>query len=193
MTDTSTFPDPVYAETVLAPLFEGVKAHYAGHMAAIDEAHLVMLAETGILGPADAARIAGALRAIAGQTDPAALRYTGEHEDYFFLVEHALRQRLGDTGGALHTARSRNDIDHTVFKMALRERTAGMLGQLHRLTEALIAKAGAESGTLIVAYTHGQPAQPTTFGHYLAAAIEVLLRDTARLQEAADALEQCPM
>jgi len=45
----------------------------------------------------------------------------------------------------------------------------------------------------IVAYTHGQPAQPTTFGHYLAAVIEVLLRDMARLSNAADALEHCPM
>ena len=36
-----------------------------------------------------------------------------------------------------------------------------------------------ERETLIVAYTHGQPAQPTTFGHYLAAALEVLLREPA--------------
>ena len=26
------FPNPVYAETVLAPLFEGVKTHFAAHM-----------------------------------------------------------------------------------------------------------------------------------------------------------------
>ena len=32
MTDTSVFPDPAYMDTVLAPLFEGVKTHYAGHM-----------------------------------------------------------------------------------------------------------------------------------------------------------------
>jgi len=193
MTDTSTFPHPVYRDTVLAPLFEGVKAHYAGHMAAINRAHLVMLAETEILSRADAARIAQALAAIDGETDLAGLTYTGEHEDYFFYVEHELRRRLGDLGGALHTARSRNDMDHTVFKMALRARTAAMLGRLHALTDALIAKAGAERETLIVAYTHGQPAQPTTFGHYLAAAIEVLLRDTARLSDAADGLEHCPM
>ena len=127
MTDRTVFPDPTYVETVLAPLFEGVKQHYAGHMDAINEAHLVMLAETGILAPAQAGQIAGALRDIAAETDVAALRYTGEHEDYFFLVEAALRARLGDLGGALHTARSRNDMDHTLFKLALRRRTAAML------------------------------------------------------------------
>ncbi len=57
MTDQSVFPDPTYRDTVLAPLFDGVKAHYAGHMAAINRAHLVMLAETGILDSRDTARL----------------------------------------------------------------------------------------------------------------------------------------
>ena len=73
MTDTSTFPDPTYRDTVLAPLFEGVKQHYARHMGALNRAHLVMLADTGILGAAEATRLAGALRAIEAETDIAAL------------------------------------------------------------------------------------------------------------------------
>ena len=193
MTDQSVFPDPTYRDTVLAPLFEGVKAHYAGHMGAINRAHLVMLAETGILPAGEADAIARALREIETETDIDALTYTGEFEDYFFLVEAELKRRLGDLGGALHTARSRNDMDHTLFKLALRDRVAVLLKQALTLTEALIAKAEAEKATLIVAYTHGQPAQPTTWGHYLGAVIEVLLRDIARLNAAADGLEQCPM
>ena len=193
MTDTSKFPDPVYRDTVLAPLFEGVKTHFAGHMDAINRAHLVMLLETGILSPEDGARIAEALRAIADDTDIAALTYTGEHEDYFFLVEAELRDRLGDLGGALHTARSRNDMDHTLFKMELRRRAEGLQEQLLTLAEAVATKARAEAETLIVAYTHGQPAQPTTFGHYLCAALEVILRDAARLDAAINGLEHCPM
>jgi argininosuccinate lyase len=193
MTDHSVFPDPTYRDTVLAPLFEGVKAHYASHMGAINRAHLLMLAETGILPEVDAKAIAGALRDIEAETDIDALTYTGEHEDYFFLVEAELRKRLGDLGGALHTARSRNDMDHTLFKLALRGRVACLLEQALTLTEALIAKAETEKATLIVAYTHGQPAQPSTYGHYLGAMIEVLLRDIARLNAAADGLEHCPM
>lgn len=193
MTDTSIFPDPTYRDTVLAPLFEGVKRHYAVHMGAINQAHLVMLAETGILPPEDAKQIARALREIETEVDIEALAYTGAHEDYFFLVEAELRARLGDLGGALHTARSRNDMDHTLFKMALRERSERLMSQLLTLASALTEKAGAEQSTLIVAYTHGQPAQPTTFGHYLGAAIEVLLRDADRLDAAIDALGHCPM
>lgn len=193
MDDRSKFPDPTYRDTVLAPLFEGVKRHFAAHMGAINRAHLVMLAETGILAQDDAARIAGALRDIDAEVDIDALSYTGEHEDYFFLVEAELRDRLGDLGGALHTARSRNDMDHTLFKLALRDRAEGMMAQVLHLADVLIAKAEAEKATLIVAYTHGQPAQPSTFGHYLAAAIEVLLRDADRLNAAIKALGHCPM
>jgi argininosuccinate lyase len=105
MTDTSVFPDPTYKETVLAPLFEGVKLHYAGHMATINRAHLVMLIETGILSADDGAKIAVALRDVEAATDIGALTYTGEFEDYFFYVEAELRSRLGDLGGALHKSR----------------------------------------------------------------------------------------
>ena len=193
MTDTSVFPDPVYRDTVLEPLFEGVKAHYAAGMAAINRAHLVMLAETGILTPADADAIARTLEDIEAEVNVASLTYTGEHEDYFFLVEAELRERLGDLGGALHTARSRNDMDHTLFKMALRQRAAVLIDELHALASALTEKARVEGATLIVAYTHGQPAQPTTFGHYLCAIVETILRDANRLDAAAEALGHCPM
>ena len=193
MIDNSTFPDQTYKETVLAPLFEGVKTHYAHHMAAINQAHLVMLAETGILTQEQSKKLAHALDEIERDVDIEALEYTGEHEDYFFVVEADLRDKLGDLGGMLHTSRSRNDMDHTLFKLALRSRTNHLLEQLETLCAALIAKAKAEAGTLIVAYTHGQPAQPTTFGHYLSAVIEVLLRDIARLNAAAENLEHCPM
>lgn len=193
MSDTSVFPDPVYRDTVLAPLFESVKANYATGMSMINRAHLVMLAKTGILTPSDATKIAKCLAAIDMDVDIDSLTYTGEYEDYFFLVEAELKNRLGDLGGALHTARSRNDMDHTLFKMALRQRTAIFMGELLGLASAVTETARKESSTLIVAYTHGQPAQPTTFGHYLSAILEVILRDAERLDAAADALEHCPM
>lgn len=193
MKDSSVFPDPIYKETVLAPLFEGVKTHYARHMAEINRAHLVMLSETNILNDEQTQRIAGALQDIDREIDVQMLTYTGEFEDYFFVVEAALKQRLGDLGGRLHTARSRNDMDHTLFKMALRQRTDVLLTQMQALTAALVEKAQQEADTLIVAYTHGQPAQPSTFGHYLGAVIEVLLRDLARVEAAAQNLDHCPM
>lgn len=191
--DLEVFPHPVYAKTVLAPLFRTTLAHHAADMDAINEAHLVMLAETGILGSDDAAAIAATLDAIAAKTDRDALTYTGEHEDWFFYVEAQLRTRLGDLGGALHTGRSRNDMDHTLFRMRLRRLGDAMQARLIALATATTDKAETEADTIVVAYTHGQPAQPTTFGHYLAAVLDVLARDIERFDAALEGLERCPM
>jgi len=194
LSDTSVFPDPVYKETVLRPLFDGAKTHHVESFRAIDRAHLVMLAETGILPHATAGRIARALAEIDAQIDPATLSYTGEVEDFFFLIEAELRKRLApDDAGRLHTGRSRNDIDHTLFKLALKPRLDRLAAKLRALIAATLTLAEREKATLIVAYTHGQPAQPTTFGHYLAAAIEVILRDHERLMQARAALDLSPM
>jgi argininosuccinate lyase len=68
-----------------------------------------------------------------------------------------------------------------------------VLSDLLALAQAILDQAGREAPNLIVAYTHGQPAQTSTFGHYLSAALEVLLSDIARLLEARRALDLCPM
>lgn len=192
--DVSTFPDPVYKRTVLSPLFDGAIKHFVSPVRSINQAHLVMLNEARILDDDSARELANALIDIDENLDIDKLEYTGEHEDYFFLVEAELRSRLGpDKAGMLHTARSRNDMDHTVFKMVLKNKVRTMLNQVLGLTKAMLDKATIERDTLIVAYTHGQPAQPSTYGHYLCAAAEVLLRDTDRLQAAFENLDHCPM
>lgn len=194
VSDTSVFPNPVYKETVLRPLFDGAKTHHVDGFRAIDRAHLVMLAETGILPRETASRIARALLAIEREIDPATLTYTGEVEDYFFLVEAELRKRLQtDDNGRLHTGRSRNDIDHTLFKLALKPRLDRLGQQLRAVIAAALVLAEREKATLIVAYTHGQPAQPSTLGHYLSAAIEVMLRDHQRLMQARELLDLSPL
>ncbi|QWK79277.1 argininosuccinate lyase [Ochrobactrum sp. BTU1] len=194
LSDNSVFPNPVYVETVLRPLFDSAKTHHVDGFRRIDRAHLVMLVESGIVDREQAAQIAGALVAIDQEINPAELSYTGEVEDFFFLIEKELKTRIGaDVAGRLHTARSRNDIDHTLFKIGLKRQLDVLLHKSRQLLKVLIAAADREQATLIVAYTHGQPAQPTTFGHYLAAATEVLIRDIERIEAARVIVNQSPM
>lgn len=153
---------------MLRPLFDGAKNHHVDGFRRIDRAHLVMLRETGILDAETAAKIAGALEDIDRTIEPSELVYTGEVEDFFFLIEKELKARIGvDVAGRLHTARSRNDIDHTLFKIGLKDKIDTLTAKARVLLKALIDAAERNQSTLIVAYTHGQPAQPTTFGHYL--------------------------
>jgi argininosuccinate lyase len=192
--DRSVFPDPVYRATVLKPLFDGAKLHHAKALARIDRAHLVMLVETGILDAAQGGTIARALIAMEKEIDVASLSYGGDVEDYFFLMERELKARAGaDIGGRLHTARSRNDIDHTFLKLALKPRVDGLLEAARGLLAALIEVAARDRDVLIVAYTHGQPAQPTTYGHYLGAIAEVLIRDIERIEAGRAIVDLCPM
>lgn len=192
--DTSRFPDPVYRDTVLRPLFAGVKVHHAGDLRRIDMAHLVMLVETGILTAPQGAAIADGLRAVWQSVDPQALEYSEDVEDFFFLMEKRLKAGIGaDLGGRLHTARSRNDIDHTIFRLALKRQLHGFLALGQKVAATLVDVAEREAATLIVAYTHGQPAQPSTFGHYLSAVIEVFLRDLIRLEAALDVVDRSPL
>ncbi len=194
LTDTTQFPDPVYKETVLRPLFDGAKHDHVAGFRAIDRAHLAMLTDAGILDAGVARSIAQALVDIDREIDPEKLVYDGEVEDFFFLIEKELKRRLGaDVAGRLHTARSRNDIDHTLFKLALKQRIDGFLARGFALADTLIAASRRERDTLIVAYTHGQPAQPSTYGHYIAAMTEVVLRDLKRMAEAREIVDLCPM
>ena len=188
------FPARVYKETVLAPLFEGVKRHHWRYQMQINQASAVLLAECGLLTQEEARAILGALDDILKTIDVDSLVYTGEHEDFFFHVEAELIRRLGvEVAGKLHTGRSRNDIDHTVFKLALKDRLSTLFAEHAAMIDALLAVAERERATIVVAYTHGQPAQPTTYGHYLAAFIELSLRDMDRLLHAARTVDLCSM
>ena len=190
------FPAPAYARAVLAPCFAHSQAHHFGHLMALHRAHGVMLHEQGLLEAADIAALLAALDRIeaeqAARLEPVA--YTGEHEDLFFFVERELARHVGaDRAARLHTGRSRNDIDHTLFKLALKERLDALAGQLAGLVETLIARSVRDARTIILAYTHGQPAQPSTYGHYLGAVIEMLLRDAERIEQARRVVDLCPM
>jgi argininosuccinate lyase len=188
------FPARVYKDTVLEPLFEGVKRHHWRYQMEINRASAVLLAEGGLLNGEEASAILKALEDIEKSLDLDRLVYTGQYEDFFFYVEGELIRRLGvDIAGKLHTGRSRNDIDHTVFKLALKDRLAALLAEHAAMLEGLLAVAERERDTLVVAYTHGQPAQPTTYGHYLAAFIELSLRDMERVLHAARTVDLSSM
>ena len=192
--DYDSFPAQVYADSVLAPDLDIYKQHFSAPLHAINLAHGVMLAEQHLLQPADSAAILVALLKIDKDRPWADQEFDGSFEDLFFLIERALGRQVGEeTAGRLHTGRSRNDMEHTMFRMQLRGRLLRLLEQYGTLAERFLARAGQGIDETVLLYTHGQPAQVSVLGHYLGAAIEFILRDMTRLMAALEDVNRCPM
>jgi argininosuccinate lyase len=175
---------PEYVQHVLNENFEDAKALFLSPLLAIHYAHLVMLVSTGIVSPRDGRRIREALDSIS-EDQVRRVAYDGTYEDLFFYVERLLIDACGEeVAGRLHTARSRNDIDMTMYRMRQREFVLELLDAALALRQSLVDLAERHRETIIAAHTHTQPAQPTTVAHYLLAVVEQLERDTRRLQAA---------
>jgi argininosuccinate lyase len=187
------FPAPAYAETVLAVNFEDAKRFFLEHLLDLHAAHALMLSRQGILPAADASAILAAL----GRLDRAKIAgavYDGSVEDLFFYIERELEVLCGaETAGRLHTARSRNDIVVTLYRMRIREDILELSRLLGGAAATLLRLTREHRDTVMPAHTHTQPAQPTTLGHYLLAALETFERSQARLEQAFAGVNRSPM
>jgi argininosuccinate lyase len=184
---------PEYVKNVLNDNFEDAKELLLTPLMAINYAHLVMLAERGIISASDAKALRDALDGISLDCVRKVL-YDGTYEDLFFYIERLIDQACGaDVAGRLHTARSRNDLAMTMYRMRQREFIAVLAWSVLDLREALIALAERHKQSVYGAHTHTQPAQPTTIAHYLLAIIEQLERDSVRLAAAYESTNRNPL
>lgn len=179
----TTFPSKTYTSMVLEPAYDEAKQQFIDSMIEIHHAHLIMLAEQGLVGKEEAEKIAKAVSNLDIE-DVKRRSYTGEFEDLFFEVEHSLILDAGDIAGNLHIARSRNDMGIAIYRMALRKKLLFLIDKALTLREGLIELTDEHKETVMIGYTHTQQAQPTTLSHYLNAMTDMLTRDIYRLQAA---------
>jgi argininosuccinate lyase len=187
------FPAQNYKENVLADCFDDAKKYFLQAYMEVDYAHAVMLAEQEIITDEELSQLLNALRRL----DPAAIKraeYDGSFEDLFYYLQREITKNCDvDTAGKLHTARSRNDIDVTIYRLYLRKSTLKLLRSAMDLRKVFLDLAAQHHETLIPAYTHTQPAQPSTLAHFLLAMAENVGRDVKRLQRAYDNMNFCPL
>ena len=184
---------PEYVTFVLNENFEDAKALLLSPMMAINYAHIVMLAAQGIVSPSDAHALREALDGVS-QDAIRDVKYDGTYEDLFFYVERLIIEACGeDVAGRLHTARSRNDIDMTMYRMRQREFVLGLLAATFELRRSLLDLVDRHRDTILAVHTHTQRAQPTTVAHYLLAVVEQLERDASRLKSAYERTNRNPL
>ncbi|WP_226536088.1 argininosuccinate lyase [Fictibacillus halophilus] len=189
----NTFPGKTYVDHLLRPVFNDQRDYLFKQMFYIHRAHVVMLTEQVILDKKEAATILQGVE-IVSQTDPQTLQYDLRFEDLFFMMEYKISELIGpDLAGKMHIARSRNDMGVAMYRLVLREHILTLLQSSMLLADALLEQINEHAETVITAYTHTQPAQPTTLGHYLTAVLDILLRDIHRLWSAYETVNRSPM
>jgi argininosuccinate lyase len=178
---------------IYAPSIAGAGDADFRDMCALNQAHLVMLAETGILAPEMAQEIAAALRKIAAE-GRTALPTDPDLEDPYLAFEARLAEIAGaDLAGRIHIARSRNDIGATLHRMQARRHWLAITAALDEARAALLDKAEAHLETIVPGYTHLQPAQPITFGYQMVSLATALERDAARFNDAYARIDACSL
>ena len=156
-------------------------------------AHVRMLAARGIVSALDAKAIEAGLTRIGEEIAAGTMAWRADREDVHMNIEALLTERIGDAGGRLHTARSRNDqvaTDMRLWTRAACERTAS---KIDRFVAVLIARAGAATDVVMPGYTHLQRAQPVVLAHHLLAWVEMLERDRSRLDDARTRMNESPL
>jgi argininosuccinate lyase len=136
-----------------------------------------MLTEQKIIAKQDGAVLLAALEKHSDMTLEPSM------EDVHMAVEEAVLKEAGtEAGGNLHIGKSRNDQVATAIRMILRGELLTLMRSVAHVQEHMAEVAEDHVETVILEYTHLQPAQPVTFAHYLISYVDAFERDIQRLQ-----------
>lgn len=156
-------------------------------------AHCEMLARQGILSKGDATRILKALREIEKEIEAGAFPFSSDREDIHMHVEARLIEKIGDTGGRLHTGRSRNDQVALDMRLYLLGGIGAVRTELFRLRRLIVERASRSVDVVLPGFTHLQKAQPVRLAHHLMAYYQMFTRDEERLREVRERVDVMPL
>jgi len=156
-------------------------------------AHAKMLAKQSIISHEDSEKIIKALKEIAKEIQGGKFIFRVDLEDIHMNIEAALIRKIGEAGGKLHTARSRNDQISLDLRLYLREETKEILMLIKKFQYTLLSIATKHLTVVMPGYTHLQRAQPVLLSHHLLAYAEMLQRDRERLRDAYKRINVLPL
>ncbi len=156
-------------------------------------AHAKMLRKQGIISQEDSEKIIKGLKEIAGEIENGKFRFREDLEDIHMNIEAALIRKIGEVGGKLHTARSRNDQVALDLRLYLREETEEIRSLIKEFQKTLLNIAVKHLDALMPGYTHLQRAQPILLSHHLFAYVEMLQRDEERLKDTRKRINILPL
>ncbi len=156
-------------------------------------AHAKMLSKQGIIPKKDADAIGKGLKEIYREIEEGRFRFREELEDIHMNIESALIKKIGEAGGRLHTARSRNDQVALDIRLYLRAEVREIIALLKKLMAVLAGMAEKNMGAIMPGYTHMQRAQPVLLSQHLMAYAQMFSRDAQRFEDALKRINVLPL
>jgi len=156
-------------------------------------AHARMLGKQGIIQQADVEAIIEGLQRILMQIEEGTFDFSVSLEDIHMNIESRLSAKIGEAGKRLHTGRSRNDQVALDIRLYLRDEIVEIVSYIDLLIDALLKQAEENLDVIMPGFTHLQTAQPILFSHHMMAYVEMLKRDSARLEDCLKRVNVMPL
>ena len=159
-----------------------------------NQAHTMMLAKCNIIKETHCRKILEGLEQVKKEFGNKTWDLKLQEEDVQMNVERYLIDKVGiENGGRMHTTRSRNDQVPLDTKLFVRENLIEVISELQEFVQTLLSLAKPHTHTIMPGYTHTQHAQPITYAYWLSHYATVFNRDTKRLLDSLQAVDQNPL
>ena len=156
-------------------------------------AYCEALAKAEIISQNEKEKILRALKEIEKEIEKGTFPFTAHLEDIHMHIEEKLIAKIGESGGKLHTGRSRNDQIALDVRLYLKEEVATIIDLIKELQASAVEVADKYLAVIMPGYTHLRKAQPVLFSHHVMAYYEMFKRDRERLTHALGRIDVLPL
>tara|TARA_B100000035_G_scaffold120626_1_gene102460 strand:- start:3416 stop:4804 length:1389 start_codon:yes stop_codon:yes gene_type:complete len=146
-----------------------------------------------VISKSEKDRIIKALNEINHDLEKGRFEFSHSFEDIHMNIEMALKKKVGDIAGKIHTGKSRNDQVATDLKMWIKEKLQEIIKSIKKIQKTIIKKSEKNINVIMPGFTHLQNAQPILFSHYLLSFFEMIQRDKMRATQLIKNLNECPL
>ncbi|MBI4539976.1 MAG: argininosuccinate lyase [Gemmatimonadetes bacterium] len=184
-------PGEVFTETIQKPLYAFSCERFYYPLVTTNKAWTVMLVAAGIIAAEDGRKLLEALDDLESRGPEALGDYDPRYEYFYSHMEKRLTDWAGEeVAGNINIGRTRPE---PLARIVVRAKLIEILDRTSALRATLVELAEREADTVMPQWTHYQPAQISTVGHYLLAIADAVERDAERLHHAYRTVNRCTL
>ncbi len=159
----------------------------------VNKVYCEALKKAKILSEKDFKKIKNVLDEIQKDIKKNDFKFDGSFEDIQINIEMAVKKKIGNVAGKMHTGKSRNDQVATDLKLWIRENSNEIISRIKLIQKSLLKKAEQNIETILPGLTHFQNAQPISLAHYFLSFFEMFSRDKSRFENLIKNTNECPL